>query len=104
MIYDDSGDCMDCRGWEKEVERLQATIDDLQRDEDSSDKLIGQTDYANERLAVEKAKLKETVTELLDALESLMDEERRDRIMPIGAAWDKARAAIAKATGKDQPQ
>lgn len=38
--------------------------------------------------------------DLLEALRSLMDEESRERIMPVGQAWDKARAAIAKATGE----
>lgn len=35
--------------------------------------------------------------ELLAALKGLMDLESRGRIMPIGAEWDKARAAITKA-------
>ncbi|MBN7822217.1 hypothetical protein [Bowmanella yangjiangensis] len=34
---------------------------------------------------------------LFEALDGLMMEESRGRIMPIGKAWDDARAAIAKA-------
>ena len=37
--------------------------------------------------------------ELFDALRKLMDLESRGRIMPIGAEWDAARAAITKAEG-----
>lgn len=43
------------------------------------------------------AKLIAAAPELLDALEGLMALESRDRVMPIGAEWDAARAAIAKA-------
>ena len=37
--------------------------------------------------------------ELLAALQGLMQAESRGRVMPIGPAWDEARAAVAKATG-----
>lgn len=36
--------------------------------------------------------------ELLEALKEMMELERRGRFMPIGREWDKARAAIEKAT------
>lgn len=39
------------------------------------------------------------VAGLVDALEGIMRVEARDRVMPVGAEWDAARAAIAKATG-----
>lgn len=44
------------------------------------------------------ARLIAAAPDLLYALKSLMDSESRARIMPIGAEWDVARAAIAKAT------
>ena len=40
------------------------------------------------------------VDDLLEALHGLMAAESRGRVMPIGKAWDAARAAIAKATGE----
>lgn len=45
------------------------------------------------------ARLIAAAPELLEALKKLMDLESRGRIMPIGAEWDAARAAIAKAEG-----
>ncbi len=36
---------------------------------------------------------------LADALEKLMELERRGRVMPIGAEWDAARAALALVEG-----
>jgi hypothetical protein len=42
--------------------------------------------------------------ELLEALEALMELERRGRLMPIGREWDAARAAIAKATASPSHQ
>lgn len=39
---------------------------------------------------------------LLEALDGLMELERRGRLMPIGREWDAARAAIAAATGENR--
>lgn len=38
--------------------------------------------------------------ELYEALEGIMRAEARDRVMPAGAEWDAARAALAKARGE----
>lgn len=46
------------------------------------------------------ARLIAAAPELLEALAGLMRVEARDRIMPVGAEWDAARAAIAKALGE----
>ena len=43
---------------------------------------------------------KSRVTALADALEKLMELERRNRVMPIGREWDAARAALALARGE----
>src|SRR5699024_2296674 len=47
------------------------------------------------------ARLIAAAPDLMAALQALMDEESRGRIMPIGPAWDMARAAIAKALNTD---
>lgn len=48
---------------------------------------------------MDDARLISAAPELLEALEGIMRVEARDRVMPVGAEWDAARAAIAKALG-----
>lgn len=51
------------------------------------DCVVSEKDY-DDQVAISEA--------LFNALDGLMLEESRGRIMPIGKAWDDARAAIAK--------
>lgn len=55
--------------------------------------------YGETALKEADAQLIAAAPELLKALQALMEEESRGRIMPVGPGWDKARAAIAKALG-----
>jgi hypothetical protein len=60
-------------------------------------------DAPNEELAANAARLAlcwNTHDQLLEALEGLMELEKRGRIMPIGREWDAARAAIKAAKGE----
>lgn len=53
-------------------------------------------------MSIADARLIAAAPKLLKALEGIMRVEARDRIMPVGAEWDAARAVIAEVTGEDQ--